>query len=391
VGRIACLTPPGKSALSTLACHGPGAWAIVRELFRPLSGSALPDSPLPGQFWLGRVGEDLADEAVLAVRCLVSTLRLELHCHGGREVVRHLRQVFQSRGLTLCDWQRFLAEAGDEPLRTAATVALTDTTTARTASIVLDQVHGAFGAALAAVVEDLDAGRIEAAGARLAKLARHAPLGRRLTEPWHVVLAGAPNVGKSSLLNALAGFQRSIVSPTPGTTRDVVTTRTAFDGWPVELADTAGRREATDALEGQGVGRACATAGAADLCLWVLDVSTAPVWPDPDVGPLRLVVNKTDLPPAWDLNSAGDALRVSARTGDGLSALCRSLADWLVPEPPAPGEAVPFTPQLASAVKSARRELQAGQPEQARERLRRVAAGAAEKPDTSLKTLPRRG
>ena len=104
-------------------------------------------------------------------------------------------------------------------------------------------------------------------------LARYAPLGRRLTAPWRVVVAGPPNVGKSSLVNALAGYQRSIVAPTPGTTRDVVTTRLAIDGWPVELADTAGVREATDALETQGVRLAREATAAADLCLWVLDAS----------------------------------------------------------------------------------------------------------------------
>ena len=69
-------------------------------------------------------------------------------------------------------------------------------------------------------------------------------VGLRLVSGWRVVLAGRPNVGKSRLLNALAGYERAIVDPTPGTTRDVVTVRTALDGWPVELADTAGLRDA---------------------------------------------------------------------------------------------------------------------------------------------------
>jgi tRNA modification GTPase len=67
-------------------------------------------------------------------------------------------------------------------------------------------------------------------------------LGRHLTRPWRVVVAGAPNVGKSSLINALAGFTRTVVTAVPGTTRDVVATAAAIDGWPVELIDTAGLR-----------------------------------------------------------------------------------------------------------------------------------------------------
>ncbi len=87
------------------------------------------------------------------------------------------------------------------------------------------------------------------------------------------MVAGRPNVGKSRLLNALAGYERAIVDPTPGTTRDVVTVRTALDGWPVELADTAGLRDSDDAIESAGIALARARQADADLTLLVLDRS----------------------------------------------------------------------------------------------------------------------
>src|SRR5207302_2223379 len=114
----------------------------------------------------------------------------------------------------------------------------------------------------------LDRGNVDEATQLLGSLVRFAALGRHLTQPWRVAVMGAPNVGKSSLVNALAGYQRSIVAPTPGTTRDVVTTLIAVDGWPIELADTAGLHTQAGDLEGQGIARARAAAGEADLCLW---------------------------------------------------------------------------------------------------------------------------
>ena len=172
-------------------------------------------------------------------------------------------------------------------------------------------------------------------------LAQRTPLGRHLSEPWRVVLAGAPNVGKSSLVNALACYQRSVVAATPGTTRDVVTTQIALDGWPVELADTAGLRDAAEPLEEEGVCLAKRTLAAADLCLWVLDASAEPVLPPEALGPVRLVVNKTDLPVAWDLARAPGAIRVSALTRAGLDELLAALSRWLVPDPPPAGTAAP--------------------------------------------------
>ena len=134
-------------------------------------------------------------------------------------------------------------------------------------------------------------------------------VGVRLTTGWRVVIAGRPNVGKSRLLNALAGYQRAIVDPTPGTTRDLVTALTAFDGWPVELVDTAGVRETDDAIERSGIDRTLRQTETADLVLKVLDRSEPLQVDDRTLmsgpGPALLVAGKADLPPAWELCEAG--------------------------------------------------------------------------------------
>src|SRR5438132_9586839 len=117
-----------------------------------------------------------------------------------------------------------------------------------------------------------------------------------------MVNARAPNDGKSSLVNVLAGFTRSVVSPIPGTTRDVVTTRIALDGWPVELVDTAGLHDSDDALEREGMARARAVLEQADLRLWVLDASVTPIFPSEALAFDGLVINKMDLHAAWDVH-----------------------------------------------------------------------------------------
>ena len=374
---VACLTPPGQGAVATLAVCGPRAWEAVRPLFRPRSGAELPAEPQPGRFLLGRLGGEVADEVVLTVKRggpsnggEATSPLLELHCHGGRANVRFLLDLLAARGLRVCDWREFLRRTEPDPLRAAAAVALAEAPTVRTAAILLDQYHGAFAAALDAVTAALDRGDVNAASAVLDALARYAPLGRRLTAPWRVAVAGPPNVGKSSLVNALAGYQRSIVAPTPGTTRDVVTTRLAIDGWPVELADTAGVREATDVLEMQGVRMARETTADADLCLWVLDASApaGQAFPsDRQTGkPDLRVVNKIDLPPAWDLAEAPGAVHVSARTGAGLAELCAAVGRRLVPDPPPAGAAVPFTAALAEGVLAAQGFLRLGQTDEVR-------------------------
>jgi tRNA modification GTPase len=141
--------------------------------------------------------------------------------------------------------------------------------------------------------------------------------GERLREGLVFVVGGAPNVGKSSLVNALASRDVAIVSPIPGTTRDALETRIVLGGVPVTLVDTAGLREAADAIEAEGVRRARVRAAAADL---LVTVTLAGHAHDPGDG--LLVANKIDLggpvPPG--------AIGVSALTGQGLDALREALA-----------------------------------------------------------------
>jgi tRNA modification GTPase len=308
------------------------------------------------------LGEDARggrDDVVVAVKEAGPVPWLEIHGHGGPEVIRLLEEVFAARGVRLCSWQELEARTAAHVGRAAALAALAEAPTLRTASILLDQYHGAFDRAVQAARTAL-ASKDPAAGRLLGELARYAALGRHLTVPWRVVVAGAPNVGKSSLVNALAGYARSVVAPVAGTTRDVVTTRLAVDGWPVELADTAGWGDAAEALERQGIDRARTAAAQADLCLWVLDASTEPVWPVPPLGRTQIVVNKIDLEPAWDLTRIGCAVHVSARTGAGLGELNQALSRGLVPNPPPAGAAVPFTASLAASLEAARQAWDEG-------------------------------
>jgi tRNA modification GTPase len=371
------LTPAGTGAIATLALGGPSAWSIVRGLFRPRSdsGRELPDRPEPYRVWLGRFGAETADEVVLAVKQAEPVPWAEIHCHGGRAVVDLLLETLARRGARVCDaadFVRLMTPA--DPLRQLAWERLPHAPTVRTAAILLKQCDGAFGQAVDMILAALAADPA-AAESRLRELVRFTPVGRHLVEPWRVTVAGAPNVGKSTLVNALAGYQRSIVSPTPGTTRDVVTTAIALDGWPVELADTAGLRPDAEALENQGIERARGAVAAADLCLWVLDAGADPVWADLPPERVLLVVNKMDLTAAWDLSRAAGAVHVSARTGAGMPELCAAIVRRLIPEAPSPDDSVPFTPDLGDRIEEAHGHLIAGRRDEARRVLQVLASG----------------
>ncbi len=157
-----------------------------------------------------------------------------------------------------------------------------------------------------------------------------AATGRLLRDGLTLVIAGLPNAGKSSLMNALTGQDSAIVTHIPGTTRDVLREQVEIDGLPLHLIDTAGLRDADDAIEREGVRRARDALAAADHALWVYDGDG-----DPDVEgleqaglppelPLTLVRNKVDLnnePPGLGKRRGTPEVRLSAKTGDGMAEL----------------------------------------------------------------------
>src|SRR5207237_710566 len=147
--------------------------------------------------------------------------------------------------------------------------------------------------------------------------------GEVLREGLHLAIIGPPNAGKSSLINALARRDVAIVAETAGTTRDVIEVRMDLGGYPVILADTAGLRAASEAIEAEGVRRALARAEAADLVLLLLDGSAADPFSGlpPNTRGDLIVFNKSDLP--WPAKR--DGLSISLETSDGMDAMIEAL------------------------------------------------------------------
>jgi tRNA modification GTPase len=280
---------------------------------------------------------------------------VEIHCHGGHVAVRAIVASLVELGAQEQDWKDWAAANAPDAIVAEALVALSQARTLRTASILLDQYSGALTREVAGLRQALRSGTAAESGSRLHTLLRRADAGLHLVQPWRIVLAGPPNVGKSSLINALVGYERAIVFDQPGTTRDVVTAQTALDGWPVELSDTAGLRASSDPLEAAGVALAERQLAAADAIVLVFDSSQAwtaseaelrQKWPDAIV-----VHSKCDLPCAGGKRPQG--ISTSALTGQGIDTLVTHLAGKLVPHPPAAGDAVPFTSRQVDVLRAA--------------------------------------
>ena len=341
---VAVLTPQGRGAVAVTRISGPLAESAIDPHFQASNGKPICQQPT-GRIIYGHWGSTNGEEVVL---CQLRRDVVEVHCHGGLAASTAIVKTLEKAGCIPIPWTQSIAQEEFDPIAASARLALAEARTTRTAAILLDQYRGALKTAFSEIEQlahsENPADRLNASN-RVNTLLARASIGLHLTVPWRIAIAGRPNVGKSSLINVLLGYNRTIVFDQPGTTRDVVTAMTAFDGSPVELSDTAGLRETCDEVESAGVARTESQCAAADLVILVLDLTDLNAPADPSLlaaYPKALVVyNKCDLvPPETRLPSG---LAVSALTQSGLAELQQAIIQRLITVPLQPGDPVPFT------------------------------------------------
>jgi tRNA modification GTPase len=352
------LTPSGRGAVAVIGVTGPDCATVVNQFFAARNARPLDTQPLSKLIYGHWGSEDLIvfrrDEAAL-----------EIQCHGGSQSISIIAADLASVGCREISWREWIGSGNEPSIQTEAQIALAEAASFRTAEILLDQWHGALERELNEIRQHLESGDHVVAQQRLGKLLSTAEFGQHLTRPWRVVIAGKPNVGKSSLINALVGYERAIVFDKPGTTRDVVTASTVIDGWPVVLSDTAGLHGSHDEIEKAGMNLAREHLATADLVVWVLDAMTdgSNVWEETansEIDELQLtlngitlvVVNKIDQRDGLQVPQG--VLATSAVTREGIEQLLASISERLVPTVPEKGEAVLFTERQILAAAAAR-------------------------------------
>jgi len=354
----------GRAGIAVWRLSGAGSGAALQALTK----RDLPPPRRATRVVLRDLGGEIIDEGLAlwfpAPHSFTGEAVVELHLHGSRAVARALAASLEQLGLRPAEPGEFSRRAflaGKIDLTQAEAIAdLVAAETAAQRRQALRQMDGdlaarveswraqlvGLAARLEATIdfaeEDLPEDlilRVEAEAATLAAdLAASLADGGRgeaVRDGIEITLIGAPNAGKSSLLNRLAGREAAIVSAEAGTTRDVIEVHLDLGGWPAILADTAGLREAEAAVEAEGVRRALRRAERADLKLAVFDASH---WPTLDAATRAMVddatlvvLNKSDLValPLPDSVAGRPALAVSARQGDGLEALLDRLGQEL--------------------------------------------------------------
>ena len=342
----ALATAPGRGGVAVVRMSGPDAWEMAgRVLGRPICDAQA------GRFFFSRFGE--ADSGLVLVfkgpHSYTGEDVVEFHGHGGSVAPRRVLEACFAAGARLARRGEFTERAflnGKLDLSAAeAVIDLVDARTDRAAADAQARLAGALSQRYESLYaealelsgrlehlldvseEEMPEGTVEAIAADIAQLRQRidrllatAHEGRILRDGALVVLAGAPNAGKSSLMNALLGTRRAIVSDVAGTTRDTIEEGLDLDGWPVRLVDTAGLRETADVIEAEGVARAESQIAEADLVIAL----------DCDVPGAIRIHAKCDLDEPTEATSPEMApLRVSAKTGEGLEALRQRIAERL--------------------------------------------------------------
>jgi tRNA modification GTPase len=361
----ALATAPGVGAIAIVRITGPRAFEIAREL----TGTEAVARQARLCSFRGAHDEPLDRGLVLAFpapRSFTGENLLELHCHGGRVVSDALLARVYALGARPAEPGEFTLRAflNDklDLLQAEAIADLIGSGSAQAARAALRSLDGEFSAAVAALQAQLTRLRVRieawldfpeedlpfdqapeclaelaAAERALDEMLVRARSGRALRDGLSVAIAGAPNAGKSSLLNRLAGYDAAIVTAIPGTTRDPLRENLTLDGLPITVVDTAGIRDTVDPIEREGVRRARLELARADRLLWVADaheptaaaLAAARVEQGRDAQ-LTLVVNKIDLVGAPARVSAEQGVPVvalSALTGEGIELLVRHLQE----------------------------------------------------------------
>ncbi len=268
------LTGAGRSAIAVIEVVGHSAWAAIQRCVEFASSGELAVGQLRYGKWTGPAGDHGHQESVVVSLAMASSSPVfEVHCHGGTAAVSRIME-----DLALVGVRRELESttATQSILADEALAALSRCTTERMATIALDQVRGAMSdwinEWLGSLERNVESGSVLGqlhASAR--QLADWGSMGVRLGEAFRVVLVGAPNVGKSTLMNRLVGWDRSITYDGAGTTRDVLHSATVLEGLPIRLTDTAGLRTSEEVIEREGIRRSESEIQTADVVVVVRD------------------------------------------------------------------------------------------------------------------------
>ncbi len=364
----AVVTAPGTGGVAIVRLSGPDALTIADAMFQGRGPS--PSKRRPGTFTFGHVtdsdGSSLDDVLCLvfrAPRSFTGEDAVEFQGHGGAVASRRVLARALDLGARMAEPGEFSRRAflnGRMDLTQAEAVAdLIHARSDRAATLAVDQLEGQLRTVidrlydrLVGICADLEAtldfpedelpepvfrdilARLDDLEAEITRLCSTWNEGHRLREGARVVISGRPNVGKSTLMNALLGRDRAIVSPHEGTTRDLLEETLVVGGVPVRLVDTAGLRDTACEIEREGVTRARRAGDQADLRILVLDATRDPtaeeraaltaLRPDRDLA----VWNKVDAgTPAEGFGTA--AIPLSARTGEGLGVLLSAMEQRL--------------------------------------------------------------